>query len=123
MTDREITVLTDVVLISCVVQRGLADEMVRAAREAGAQGATIYYAHGSGVRERLGLMGITVDAEKEVINVLASSEQADRVFEQMFLAGKLDTPGMGIIYMSELMKAATHVPAEILAQLEQDQRD
>ncbi|PIQ98096.1 MAG: transcriptional regulator, partial [Nitrospinae bacterium CG11_big_fil_rev_8_21_14_0_20_56_8] len=30
---RQITVLTDVTLITCIVQRGLADDIIRAARE------------------------------------------------------------------------------------------
>ena len=46
---RDITVLTDVELITCIVQKGKADEILKAAYEAGAQGATIYYAQGSGV--------------------------------------------------------------------------
>ena len=52
---REIVVLTNVVLITCVVQRGAADAIINAAREAGAQGATLWFAKGMGVRERLGL--------------------------------------------------------------------
>jgi hypothetical protein len=42
----EIVVLTDAVLITCIVQRGVADNVVDAATEAGAQGATIFYARG-----------------------------------------------------------------------------
>ena len=44
MSEREITVLTDVALVTCVVQKGMADAIVEAAREAGAQGATVYFA-------------------------------------------------------------------------------
>lgn len=58
----DIVVLTDAVLITCIVQRGMAD----AAQKAGAQGATVFYAHGTGVRQRrLGVLGVTVIAEKE----------------------------------------------------------
>lgn len=117
MTQREITVLTDVALITCVVQRGFADEVIQAAREAGAQGATTYYARGSGVRERLGIFGVAVDVEKEVINIVVSRDQVDRVFERMYLAGKLDTPGMGFIQVTPLEKAATHVPEEVKQRL------
>ena len=53
---REITVLTDVSLITCIVQRGVADRIISAAHDAGAQGATVFYARGTGVRERLGLL-------------------------------------------------------------------
>jgi nitrogen regulatory protein PII len=119
---RDIIVLTDVALITCIVQRGMADTIVDAAQDAGAQGATVYYARGSGVRERLGVLGLTVEVEKEVITIVVASDQVDRIFERMYVAGKLDTPGMGFIYVTPLEKAATHVPHEIAERLlgEQD---
>ena len=117
MTQREITVLTDASLITCIVQRGLADQIVQAAQDAGAQGATINYAQGSGVRERLGVMGLAVEVDKEIITVIVANDQADRIFERMYLAGQLDTPGMGIMTMSQLDKVATYVPQEIIDKL------
>ena len=118
MSQREITVLTDVALITCIVERGLADAIVRAARDAGAQGATVHYAQGSGVRERLGLLGVAVDVEKEVINIVVSTEQADRILEKMYLAGMLDTPGKGFIYITPLEKAATYIPLAVRRRLQ-----
>lgn len=117
MSKREITVLTDVALITCIVQRGIADDVVVAAQEAGAQGATIFYARGTGVRERLGIVGLAVEVEKEVITIVVADDQVDRVFEKIYLAGKLDTPGMGIMYVTPLEKAATYIPPEILEKL------
>lgn len=111
----EFIVLTDVVLITCIVQRGAAEAAVQAARRAGAQGATIFYARGTGVRQKhLGVLGVTVSAEKEVIYIVAASDQADRIFDKIFTAAKLDTPGMGMIYMTPLEKMATYVPSEII---------
>ena len=117
MSQREITVLTDASLITCIVQRGLADDIVRAAQEAGAQGATVYYARGSGVRERLGILGVAIEVEKEVINIIVANDQRDHVFEKMYLAGKLDTPGMGFMHITPLEKAATYIPPEIVEKL------
>lgn len=117
MSAREMVVLTDVALITASVQRGMADEIVRAAQEAGAQGASIHYAHGRGVRERLGLWGLAIEAEKEVISIVVSSDQVDRVFERMYLAGQMDTPGMGFMWVTPLEKAATFVPPEIIEKL------
>ena len=117
MNEREITVLTDVALITCIIQRGMADRVVHAARDAGAQGATVYFARGTGVRERLGVLGVAVDAEKEVVSIIVSSDQVDRIFERMYLAGKLDTPGMGFMYVTRLDKAATHIPHAVLERL------
>ncbi len=110
MSKREIVVLTDISMITAVVQRGIADVIVQAAIEAGAQGATIYYGRGSGVRERLGVLGLAVEAEKEIVNVLIANDQVDRVFERIYVAGELDTPGKGIVYVTALEKAATHIP-------------
>ena len=118
MSKRDITVLTDVSLITCIVQRGIADTIVKAAQEAGAQGATVYYARGEGVRERLGILALAVEVDKEVINVVVAKDQADRIFERMYIAGNLDTPGMGFIYLTPLEKAATYIPREIAEKLE-----
>lgn len=118
MSKREITVLTDVSLITCIVQRGIADAIVKAAQEAGAQGATVYYARGEGVRERLGILALAVEVDKEVINVVVAKDQADRILERMYIAGNLDTPGMGFIYLTPLEKAATYIPREIAEKLE-----
>jgi len=121
MSKREITVLTDVSLITCIVQRGLADNIVLAAQEAGAQGATVYYARGEGVRERLGILALAVEVDKEIINIVVAKDQADRIFERMYIAGNLDTPGMGFIYLTPLEKAATYIPREIAEKLEQEE--
>lgn len=114
---KEITILTDAALITCVVQRGAADKIIHAAQEVGAQGATVYYARGGGVRERLGVLGLAIEVEKEVINTVVATDQIDRIFEKMYLVGSLDTPGMGIMYVTKLDKVATYIPQEIVENL------
>lgn len=114
--DPDLIVLTEAVLIVCIVQRGHADNVVRAAIEAGAQGATIFHAHGTGVRQKhLGVLGLTVSAEKEVVYIVVPSDQADRLFDRIYFSAKLDTPGMGLMYTVPLEKLATYVPHEIAA--------
>jgi nitrogen regulatory protein P-II 1 len=120
MSKRNIVVLTDVALITCIVQKGSADTIVQAAQDAGAQGATVFYARGGGVRERLGILGIAVEVEKEIINIVVATDQIDRVFEKIYLAGNLDTPGMGFMYVTPLEKAATYIPKEIADKLSSD---
>ncbi len=122
MATRKITFLTEVSLITCIVQRGLGDVIVRAARDAGAQGATINYGRGTGVRERLGALGVTVEVEKEVVNIVVAAEQVDTVFNNIYLAGELDTPGMGFMYVTPLEKAATYIPHEVVKRLQQKQQ-
>jgi len=114
MSTREFTVLTDVSMITCVVQRGKADPVVEAAQDAGAHGATIYFGNGSGVKERLGVLALAVDVEKEIITCLVADDHVDRIFERMYFAGEMDVPGAGIIYITKLDKAATYIPKDII---------
>ena len=115
MAGRQITYLTDALMITCIVQASQADKVVKAAQNVGAQGATVTYARGTGIRERMGLMGVTIDEQKEMIRIIVSEEQADRVFEAMYLAGELDKPGMGIMFMNDLDRIATYIPDDVLA--------
>ena len=96
---------TNLHLITCTVQRGKADEVVKAAMKAGAPGATIYFARGMGIRERLGLLRIVISPEKEVVQIVVSAQDVDAVFDAMVDAGKLDTPGMGFIFVTPVSRA------------------
>ena len=113
MADRHIIYLTDVKMITCVLQNGLGEEVLEAAKNAGAQGATISYAQGTGIRDRMGLLGVTIDEQKEVIRIIVSEEQSDLIFETIYLAGQLDKPGRGIMYMSRLDRVATYIPESL----------
>jgi len=119
MTDRTITYLTDVALLTIVVQRDQHEAILKAARDIGATtGAVGYYAKGIGLRERLGLLGLAVEVEKDVISLLVSSEQRDAVLDHIYRAGNLDTPGKGYIYITPLEKVATYVPESMRERLE-----
>ncbi|EXI77774.1 MAG: Nitrogen regulatory protein P-II [Candidatus Accumulibacter appositus] len=112
----ELIVLTDVMLITVVVQRGVADQVVQVAVEAGAQGATVFHAHGTGLRQKhLGILGLTVNTEKEILYIVVPAEQADSMFERIFVSAKMDTPGMGILWMTRLDKMSTYVPHDVAA--------
>ncbi len=114
MAKRKVTNLTEVALITCVVQKGLADTINNSLLEVGVQGSTVHMGMGTGVRERLGVLGVAVDVEREVISVMVPVDQTDRIFERIFLAGRLDTPGMGYIYVTPLIQAATYITPNLL---------
>ena len=60
MSERNITYLTNACLITCIVEMGSAEKVLEAAKNSGAQGATINYARGTGIREKLGLLGVCI---------------------------------------------------------------
>jgi nitrogen regulatory protein PII len=114
MAKRKVTNLTDVAQITCVVQKGMADSINQSLLDAGIQGATVHAGVGTGIRERMGFLGVAVEVEREIVSVLVSKDQTARIFERIYLAGRLDTPGMGYIYVTPLVQAATYIPAHLL---------
>lgn len=118
MSEKNIVYLTDVALITCVIQAGCGDMILKAARKLGVSvGASVYHAKGTGTRERFGLWGVAVETEKDVVSVLVSSEQRDVVFDALYRAGGLDTPGVGFMYITPLEKVATYLPENVLKSL------
>jgi nitrogen regulatory protein P-II 1 len=109
----KITYLTDVALITCIVSAGRGDAVIQAAQAMGAVGALVYHARGVGPRERLGLLGIAIEAEKDVISILVATDYQDAVFEAVYRAGELNSPGAGLAYITPIEKMAIYIPREI----------
>ena len=92
-------------LITCIVQRGKADKVVEAAMAAGAQGATISFGRGMGVRERLGLGGLFIRPEKEIIYIVTKQEESEAVMAAVVKAARLKEKGQGFAFLHELDQA------------------
>jgi nitrogen regulatory protein P-II 1 len=117
MSTNDIITLTDASLITIIVQRSRGEEVVKAAQKAGAGGATGHYGFGTGVRERLGLLGLAVEAEKAFIYIVVADDEVNRIFDDIYHIAQLDTPGMGFMYVTKLDKATTYVPEDLLKKL------
>lgn len=83
--------------ISCTVVKGQGNELARVVLETAASVPTITYGVGTGLRDKLGLLRITIPAEKETLNFMVSRYDAAHVFERLIQEGKLDRPGRGFI--------------------------
>jgi len=116
MAKRRLTNLIDVSLMTCVIQKGMAETINKSLLELGIQGATVHMGVGTGVRERMGLLGVAVDVEREIISFMVPNDQVERIFERVFIIGRLDTPGMGYLYVTPLVQAATYIPPNLAAQ-------
>ena len=119
MSEHEITYLTDVAMLTVVVQAGRAEDILKAAREIGAvTGAFGFRANGIGARERLGILGVAVEAEREVMSILVATDQTEAVIDHLYRGGRLDTPGAGYIYVTPLEKVAAYIPKSMRERLE-----
>ena len=61
-------------LILTIINRGYADLVMDAAKNAGASGGTIVHARGTGIHEAEKFFGIIVQPEKEIVLILTERE-------------------------------------------------
>lgn len=85
-------------MISVIVNRGYADDVMAVARKAGADGGSIIHARGTGKREDEKFFGITIVPEKEQLLIAASEEKAEKIKTAIKELEILHKPGMGIMF-------------------------
>lgn len=90
--------MLDIKCMVAVVERGKANNIVEAAKKAGANGATIFYGRGTGESEVKKFLNMHVEASKEIIIILTEKEKYKPIMDAMVEAGDLKKPGTGIIF-------------------------
>lgn len=88
-------------LIVAIVRKGFNPEIVNAAKQAGAQGATILNGRGSGTIEKK-ILGVTIEPEKDIILIVVKREISEQVLAAVIKEGHLDQPNTGIAFTVEL---------------------
>lgn len=85
-------------LISVIVNAGYADDIMAAARKAGAPGGTVINARGTGREEDVKFFGITIVPEKELILILVPKERSRAILDAVKKTPCLARPGIGIAF-------------------------
>lgn len=92
-------------LITVITERGRAEDVVEAARHAGARGGTIVNARGSGVHETTRIFNMEVVPEKEIVLILCSSEESEPIMSGIEAELSIHEPGQGIMYLQPVLRA------------------
>lgn len=100
-------------VIYCIVGHAASERVSRAAMDAGAHGPIVYYSEGRGLRDRLGWLRITKEAEKEVLMVVADEADQEEVFTAMAKAGQLHLPGRGFMYRLPINRGLYNLPSRV----------
>jgi nitrogen regulatory protein PII len=85
--------------IVAMVKPYLTNDVVNSAKEAGATGATIIPASGTGAHEAKTFFGLSLDVRTDVILLLVESEMVEVVLSAIKEAGKFSEPGTGIAFV------------------------
>jgi nitrogen regulatory protein PII len=98
-------------LIFTVVKKGSAKKVIRAAKNAGAEGATTMFGLGTAPPGTYTFWGLDMSPEKEIIMTMTRGETTQRVFTAVRRILKLHKPGAGIIFILDVVHLAGCVHA------------
>ena len=92
-------------MVACIVNAGFADEVMTAAKKAGAMGGTIIHARGTANKEAEAMFNITIQPDKELVLILVPSSIADDVMRAVYNDVGLNSPGQGIAFCLPVTRA------------------
>ncbi|MFC2330747.1 MAG: P-II family nitrogen regulator [Treponema sp.] len=98
--DNKMSGKTSYELITAIVNRGFADDVMAAARKAGAGGGTIINARGTAKEGDAKFFGMEIVPEKDMIMILADTEKSAEILEAIKVLPFLAKPGSGIVFSS-----------------------
>ena len=85
--------------IIAMVKPNLTDTVVNSAKQAGATGATIIPASGTGAREAKTFFGLSLDIRTDVVLFVVDSDIVEPVLSAIKEAGRFSEPGTGIAFV------------------------
>jgi nitrogen regulatory protein PII len=86
-------------LILSTVKPEITDKIVDAVKKEGATGATIIPARGTGIKEAKTFFGLTLEAQTDIIMLLAEEHVAEKLLTVIKKAGEFGKPGTGIAFI------------------------
>ncbi|SLM33244.1 Nitrogen regulatory protein P-II family protein [Desulfamplus magnetovallimortis] len=93
-------------MILSSVKPDITDNIVDSAKAAGATGATIIPARGTGIREAKTFFGLTLEAQTDIIMFLVEEHLVDKILAAIKEAGQFHKPGTGIAFVLPVEQVA-----------------
>jgi nitrogen regulatory protein PII len=92
--------------IFAMVKPNLTETVVSSAKQAGATGATIIPASGTGAHEAKTFFGLSLEVRTDVVLFVVDSELVEPVLTAIKDAGRFDQPGTGIAFVLAIEQTA-----------------
>ncbi|EFM46843.1 hypothetical protein HMPREF0580_0561 [Mobiluncus mulieris ATCC 35239] len=90
-------------LVTTIVERGLAEEVLAAAGQAGSRGGTVIPGRGSGVNQTQQVLGMEIEPEKDIVLMLVPAKIAPAVEEAIDQRLDLEKPNHGILFTQDII--------------------
>lgn len=90
--------------ITVIVDKGSGENVIDAATGAGSKGGTIINARGSGIHETQKVFGMEIEPEKEIVLIIAKTENVNKIVSEIGEKLQLEEPGNGILFVQNLSR-------------------
>jgi len=111
-------------LIIALVEDSKTDDVIDAARQAGATGATVINsARGEGIEKSKTFFGLSLETQRDVLLFLVEEHMSRQILEKIAEVGEFDTsPGTGIAFQIDVEDAVgvAHQVEELVAVVEEE---
>ncbi|MGI6502164.1 MAG: P-II family nitrogen regulator [Anaerostipes sp.] len=91
-------------VITTIVDKGKAEDVIEAAITAGSKGGTIINGRGSGIHETSKLFSMEIEPEKEIVIIVSEVDMTESIISAIREKLKIDEHGKGIIYVQDTNK-------------------
>lgn len=86
-------------LITVLVKPHLTDTVIEGMKKAGATGATIVPARGTGIQEAKSIFGLSIEDQTDLLLFLVEEHVVEGLLKVIQKTGKFDEPGTGIAFV------------------------
>ncbi|MGD8440174.1 MAG: P-II family nitrogen regulator [Holophagae bacterium] len=93
-------------VIIAALKPSVTDQVVDAAKTCGISGATIIPGRGTGMHDARTFLGLTLEAQTDVVFFLTEDELVDPVVAAIERAGRLDEHGTGVVFVLPVERVA-----------------
>lgn len=93
-------------LIVTIVDRTYGDDVVLAAREVGALGATILHGRGTGSQEISKLFNVKIEPEKEVVLMVVDADKTKKISDHIVKTLDITAKGKGLLFTINVNRAS-----------------
>lgn len=89
-------------LVFIIVDKKLSTRVSDEIEALGVSGLTILQGRGRSTDQKVRLLGLTVEPQREMILVLTPNDKTRLIFDTALQAGKLDRPGNGLVFVVDV---------------------
>ena len=94
-------------LVLCVVNAGFSQNVMEAARAAGAKGGTVVRARGTANPESEEVFNITIQPDKEIVMILTKKEIKDDIMHAIYKECGPASEGQGLVFSLPVNRTTT----------------